>query len=354
LLPRSVSIPVDAHLPVIETEDPPYNIRFFPPSPAALTIDPTRVAATTPVLDHVQDIRPAENIAPNPFILFDGKPTISANLIQIDFIKPEFDRRASVPGQAGADDPPREYVFSIANGFLRRLRSAAAANWLSNVNPTSAPWRIRFLDDRGDELPVDPRLARGKGAIGFSTHLLGIPPQIWERVAELPLRYIPPTWDTLLLDADLLMPQVGPALVMAATAIETLAAAVLSHLASIGTASPALWQWINNRDWIKTPSVEEQCDTLLDALGGRSLKSNATLWQAFKNLKTVRNSFVHEGRPLLGGAEISESDARIMLTKAQEIVQFLEAFLPLDQRRATVRGVFNWSIQQQLIGTPTS
>jgi hypothetical protein len=91
-----------------------------------------------------------------------------------------------------------------------------------------------------------------------------------------------------------LLPEVGPALVLAVTALETLISATLNQLASSANLPSGLWEWINNRgDYRKEPSVEEQFDVLLRVLAGKSLRNQSDLWRGFKDLKEARNSFVH-------------------------------------------------------------
>jgi len=159
---------------------------------------------------------------------------------------------------------------------------------------------------------------------------------IWEKTNSLPLEYRPATWENLLLDAESLLPHVGPVLVLMAASIETAISAVLRHLATKGLVPDQLWQWINDRgDYRKEPSVEEECDVLLNVLGGKSLKTEPKLWQSFKNIKNARNNFVHEGIPSItkGGKALSSAEVSQLLDSAKQIIKFLEEFLPENPRR---------------------
>jgi hypothetical protein len=55
------------------------------------------------------------------------------------------------------------------------------------------------------------------------------------------------------------------------------------------------------------------------------------------HLRSARNSFVHEGQPLLGkGANrqpVTRDKARELIRQARQIINFIQAFLPENQRR---------------------
>ena len=63
-------------------------------------------------------------------------------------------------------------------------------------------------------------------------------------------------------------------------------------------------------------------------LSGHSLKEELPLWELFKNLKTARNSFVHEGIPKVGGTEISSATAAKLVAGAADIVKKIREWLP--------------------------
>ena len=146
-----------------------------------------------------------------------------------------------------------------------------------------------------------------------------------------------PTWAKLLLDAEALLPEIGPAIVLMVTAHETLIAACLRHLAGQTQTAERLWEWMNDRSrrW-KSPSVEESYDSILEILSGRSLKDQPELWEAFMNARKARHSFVHEGRALIGGQEISLAEAVALLRKHNAIADWIEPLLAPDGSVATV------------------
>jgi len=170
---------------------------------------------------------------------------------------------------------------------------------------------------------------------------------MWNTVATLPAEYQPPLWDKLLLDAEAALPDIGATVVLAATALETIAKAVVDYLARSNAVPPELWTWINERDhFMKEPSVEERLDSLLTILGGQSLKTQPHLWEAFKNLKKARNSCVHEGKPAIGDKLVTEEIASQLIDKAIEGVRWLERFLPPERRSVPPAAPLRWNIQR--------
>ena len=169
---------------------------------------------------------------------------------------------------------------------------------------------------------------------------LALSPALWTAAAEqLPPDFEPPAWQSLLLDAAKLLPEVGSPLVLAYTAIEVRIATALDYLADAGAFDRGLWEWLKSRggDFRKEPSVAEQLSDLMQALGGRSLKNDVRLWEGYQNLRKARNSFVHEGRAVIGDKAVSKTRALELIGLATEIVDWIEAALPEAQRQPPVR-----------------
>jgi hypothetical protein len=78
--------------------------------------------------------------------------------------------------------------------------------------------------------------------------------------------------------------------------------------------------------------VEDQFDVLLKEFSGHSLKEDAVLWEAFKNLKSARNTFVHEGTATVGNAAITKDDARVLVARVDEIIAKIREWIPADMR----------------------
>jgi hypothetical protein len=125
------------------------------------------------------------------------------------------------------------------------------------------------------------------------------------------------------------MPSIGPALVLAATALEVFISRVLDRLAPTKVVPPELWHWINERDnRLKEPALEEQYDVLMKFLTGHSLKDEPLLWEAFKNLKDARNAFVHEGIAKIGRIPVSTETANKLIASASNIIEKTREWLP--------------------------
>jgi hypothetical protein len=169
------------------------------------------------------------------------------------------------------------------------------------LDPRRSAWRIEYLEDSGGELqPVDG-LHRKRSGQGLSLRLVGLRKEVWEEAQALPADFAPPIWDTLLLDADALWPDVDASIALANAALEVFSKWLLDEVAACNSLPQGLWEWINNRDqWLQEPSVDDRFGSLLKALAGRSLKEEPKLWEAYKELRQARNSFSHRGRPTVG------------------------------------------------------
>jgi hypothetical protein len=135
-------------------------------------------------------------------------------------------------------------------------------------------------------------------------------------------------------EAEAHLPDVVPAIVLSAAALEVLIGNSLAALAPSDHPAAELWHYINNRDgYQKEPSVTEEYDVLLRALTGRSLKEEPVLWQAFRNLRSARNALVHEGTVTIGGRSITRHQAYELVGRAKEIAVWVESLLPDRARR---------------------
>lgn len=290
------------------------------------------IGATVPLVVLGEEIIPANPPRTLDGVSIDGQKAIQADLIQLDFRKADFNRQ-NVPGNS-AGDPPEQLVFQIVNSLLRRLRSVSQAPRVFEISSLNARWSLEYISDNEESLPANTGLVSTRTSTNWRLEDQPITQEIWIRANGLPPDYQPARWDTLLLDAKQLVSQVGPALVLAATAVETAASAIIDYLFTKSTVPKLLQEWINDRgDWRKDPSVEEQCDVLLKSLSGRSLKDEPNLWEAFKNLKKARNQFVHEGVALINGKPANPEEAAILLDQAGAVISFLESFLDDSRKR---------------------
>jgi hypothetical protein len=281
-------------------------------------------------------LEPADPQPTDPNIEIDGRPGVAVrcNAIAVNIIASEFDRRT----EAVHETVPRLLTLACdaVNGVLQRLRVMARAAHLKPLQPDPGEltFRLVFLDEQTKELiPEEEGKFRQGHNSSFRIEHMGITSEAWKQAAGLGEYKVPP-WDELLLDGMDLKAELGPSLVLAATAVETRIAHALDTL-SEGKLPSGLWTWIGDRDGPhkQTPSVAEQLDVLLEELGGRSLKEDARLWQAGANLRSARNSFVHRGRATVGKDLVTRARAAELVQQAGEIIDFIEALLPEENRR---------------------
>lgn len=354
LLPFAFSVRQGDDLKPCEFVLGDYRVRIHPPSQA--TIDPADTEAVSPVplCNALEGLRPLDPQNTTDSILMDGVPTIQANLLQIDFLKAEFDRRQlGAPPPEGLEalgDPPVRLVFSIANNFLASIRTLTRGSQVKILSPYSTFWRLDYLTDNEEELPPQPGLFQRRFAASVSWRVTGLDSTIWAKVRALPLDFTPPIWDTLLLDAEALLPDVGASIVLAYAGLETFIAWCLDQLAPLAHVPPDIWRWINVRErHEKEPSVTEQYDQLLRIFTNKSLKDENQLWEAYKNLRDARHSFVHEGKPVVGGEVVTAELAAKIVGQAKAIVDWVELLLPDALRRPKLNRLVVFTLQKMRV-----
>ena len=302
LLPFEITIPKEEQFPIYQYNDEGYNIRIFPP---------------------IKIEQQTTHDESNDFLI-NGESTVQANGLRIYFQKDNFDRRREIEC-----DPPYPLIARTINSFLLKLRFVTRGSKICPITFPQVSWKLQYLNDDESELDKTEGLYRGRGAKIFTISWTVLNNDIWEKIFELPPHYTPPQWDSLLLDANEALPEIGPSVVLAATALEVFISHILNELPKDNIISKDLWKWVNNREnWLKEPAPIEQFDILLMSFLGVSLKDNNDLWGHFKNLKHARNSFVHEGIAKIGKKPITEEEARILIVKANEIVIFVKNELP--------------------------
>lgn len=302
ILPFSVTIPEGEQFKIYEYIDDGYKIRFYPLQ---------------------KSTEPAEQFEYDE-LRINGISAFQANALRIDFLKDDFERK-----EGSACDPSYSLISRTVNSFLLRLRFVTRGSKIRPINFPMASWRMQYLNDDESELKEEKGFMRGRGGRKFQFSWITLNSDIWDNLNTLSPDYTPPQWDSLLLDADSALPEVGPAIVLASTALEVFISHILNELAKESSIPADLWDWINNRRfWLKEPDTGEQFDDLLKILLGTSLKENNDLWEGFKNLKDARNSFVHQGEASIGNNPVSDVDARKLVIKAIEIIKFIKEKLP--------------------------
>jgi hypothetical protein len=257
-------------------------------------------------------------------ILVNGKSSFQANGLRIYFQKDNFDRRKSIDC-----DPPYDLISRTINSFLSKLRFVTRSSKIRPIDFPMVSWNLLYLNDDESELEESKELARVRFARYFKLTLTGLDNSVWQEIFKLPHDYSVPKWEELILDAQEALPEIGQSIVLAVTALEVFISHVLNELSKNKPIQNDLWEWLNNRQWwLQNPSTEEQFDILLKVLLGVSLKENADLWESFKNLKTARNSFIHEGIAKVGRSVLSQKEAMQLLKKAKDIIKFVKEKLP--------------------------
>lgn len=293
----------------------------------------------------VRSGRPLPSDAPEHFLM-DGKPAFVADALTVKFRKDGFHRalRSEI-------DPPYEVINRSLALFLSRLKYLARAPQIHQIELPACQWRLQYLNDDETELQQEEGFLRGRGTISFAFSYIACGPALWDSVHSLAPDFEAPPWHALLVDSRGALPHVGTAVVLAATALEVLISDVLKHLFARSTIPADLWNWVNDRGhWQKEPSVEEQYSILLKVLCGHSLKEDNALWEAFKNLRAARNSFVHEGIPRIGRAVLTATDALTLIAKADQIAERVRDWLPEPLRWPQFAHEVHVEFTKQLIG----
>jgi hypothetical protein len=302
---------------------PPYHVDIPPLVPhqaASLTLDEAWQRLERPMTKTP------------PSLLLNGEKANLANAICVDFVRENFDRRHASP----VLDPPPSCAFEVVNEIFGSARALLGVWQLRPIREGDTIWRIDYFDNDGQRLPREAGLIGGQGAGLFCFACAPFTPEVWNTIAkERPTQKL---WDSLLLDAKALLPDVGPAIVLASAALEVFIAAVLDSIVD-DKVPRSLWDWINDRgDWRKDPSLLEQFDILLKTVTGHSLKDDERLCVAFAELKNTRDAFSHEGVAVLGKRRtvVSPAKAEELVSAAEKIIQWVEQFLPETLRRPRV------------------
>lgn len=304
-LPFAFIVPYDAQFSSYGYEDQGYRVQIYPP---------------------VKSDQPIHGTVADEALINDDRAFL-ADALRIDFAKQDFDRRAEVEC-----DPQYCFIKRTISLFLRKVRFMTRGFQITPVDFPQAPWRLQYLNDDGTALETAKGLVRERGALAFKFSWIVLTPRHWNDIRGLAVDYAPPEWDSLYLDAVAALPAIGPAIVLAYTCLEVFVSCVLDALAAANVAPPQLWYWVNHRDPLKMPAVEEQFDGLLRLLVGCSLKENRTLWDAFRNLRTARNTFVHSGVAEIGKVPVTEGEARRLVEHAAQIISFIRVRLPDELR----------------------
>jgi hypothetical protein len=333
LLPFDLCITEASDWPTLNVLTGEHQIRVHPP---LFSVD--RPRATDTVASRALWSR---KVAPASFtenVLVGGQKIASANVLIVDFIKPEFDRsRVRMHTQP---DPPPELAFEAANMVLSKVRVFSRAAQIRPLAIGCDPWDLLYLSDDSQMIAEEQGKNRGKGTFPVTIGCVALSPETIRMVAAQTAE--PYVWDELLLDAQALgaAGNIGSAIVIAYAALETFSAWALDILQKQRPLPNGLWDWIKKRDhWSKEPSTREEFDTLLQAFTGRSLKNEPQLWQGFQELRSARNALVHEGVAKVGNESVGRDKTRALIDAAEKVVAWVELLLPEPHRRARKEAV---------------
>lgn len=266
----------------------------------------------------------------------EGAPGFTANALRIDFRGESFDRRPPpdairVPQPLGEavipeGDPPYTAMREVAEMVVSRLRYVTGAAHARD-DLEHQPWAVHYLNDDESELPEEPGLMRKRGVDTRVFHPCVVTPAVWGDVFSDGANA--PAWEKLLLDARALTREVGPAVVLAFTALEVFVNHALSAIAAGDPAREPLWKWISKLEYPRRPGIADLYDGVLEAFLGASLKSEPRLWERFKNLQKARNRFAHRGVASVGDDDdLSRAEAIALVAAAREIIDWVHERLP--------------------------
>ena len=161
---------------------------------------------------------------------------------------------------------------------------------------------------------------------------------LWGQVSALIGAFEPPVWDSLLLDAEVSLPAVGPAVTLACTALETFLDWATPKFRGHRRLPADYWDWLANRR--RAPEPPEQLDSLLVLLAGHSLKTEqVALWQEFRELERARNTLVHGGIAYdTKGQIVTAARAQALLGSAKQMIDWVEGWLPARHRQPRYTG----------------
>ena len=219
LLPFTVHVKKGDALIPLEVIRGEQRFRVYPPYRRCYRPPALNSSVRIPFDEVEEQLAPAPADA-DPHVLVDGNPAVRADAVQIDLQRADFDSTI-VPGRSVADeDPPVGSFFDAANSVFERLRSSLQASIVKPLAMDRGPWVIEYLTDDAESLKAEEGKFRRRMATTGRWATNGLNQAIWEHVGSLPADYAPPVWEILLLDAASLLPELGPAVVLAAAALE--------------------------------------------------------------------------------------------------------------------------------------
>jgi len=217
-LPFVLSIPECVSFPAIETQIDGYDIRIHQPYFADAADAGSFKNENSDLVSGIQNYMKAQPYRYSEHVLINETKSAEANLLWIDFIRDNFDRRKTVAPNPRSDDPPQTLCFNVLNSFLVRLRSATRAPEIKPLEPQSTTYSIQYLSDDEKVLKEEPGLTNLRAGRSQRIRIIAITDSTWSLISTLGDAYAPQAWDSLLYDAEAILPEVGASIVLAYSA----------------------------------------------------------------------------------------------------------------------------------------
>lgn len=274
------------------------------------------------------------------FITVNNIETIEANAIQIEVKNKDFNRAIVTPDDYEKTDPPMNIFFNVVNKVLERIRCVTVGPGIKPLRVDETFWTLNYLNDSGALLEKEEGKNRIVSRGQTKTEEICLNKDMWKMVTELDSEFKLPGYEEIFLDALFLKNEVGPAIVLAYTSLETMIEYCLNIIVKSKEIPEGLWEWIGGkkRELQQLPTTDEKFDSLLKIFSGKSLKDKSKLWEAYKNLQTARNEFVHNGAAKVGGVVVTKERAKELSTKVRDIIIWLEEIMPEKNRLPRFKG----------------
>lgn len=341
LLPYYFSIPYQADLLPYEFDYDEYKVKVYPPKQGNTDYSALDVHSQEPMFSIVNNLKENLIVRANDAIKIFEQETINANLFQMDvWAKRDFNRDKDNK----TSDPPIETLFGLVDIHLGKLRTIGRLPHVRYLNNREdIVWKVEYLNDDETVFKKDETKKRKDFQSLIPLKLSPISKTAWEKACSLPNEYKPPLWDSLLLDALDLFPEVNASIVLVNAALESCINFSLDILAKNSSLSDELWNWIKrDNNFVKQPSIKEKFDQMLLLVCGRSMRlEEADLWNAFIDLRDARNSMVHRGKACIKRGtkkkmkeiEITPNIAFELISNASQIIEWIESLLPSEFKK---------------------
>jgi hypothetical protein len=274
-------------------------------------------------------------------VTLNGQLVVLCNVLTIEFLNVEYDRRISdlpkeIAANLAAGIPSVTEVFDLANSYIAALRAVSGLAMLRELEPTRVVWVIDYLDDSRDQLP------REEGKLRSRQSQMGPLPwgAVFNESADAAFVRLdqpdPAPWDLLMLQAVDQLPSIGPAIVLAFAGFEQLVNSVISTNVPTTYTTKQRKAALSN----KRSSPLDRADTVLYELIGQTLRSQRDAWPAAEELAGLRNRYLHHGIAPTFATQPFWFAAGQLLRRVSEGMLWLEGFLPSEKRRdRAIKGV---------------